>query len=247
MADKIILGDHKRVGKRFVPPMLQYLNLQAEPVWMNRLLPEFLWIGLITEELGLRASISTVMEVVEAAMAAASDQRIRWCGLASDFSNLTSEKQVETVNRLTSGTVLPDLNRSLSPLAALYPEFPLSFLFRGTQHTDNAAHQDLDKIASVVAKMHDRRGRDATLAQAIGLYVALNTRAITIFEGCTLANIEELVSYPDTQESIRVASSMRASLTLIGNLATTSMCWPDYFWSRGLEISACTQVGSDDD
>lgn len=41
-----VLLDHKKVGKRFVPPLLQ-LGPLGEIKWIDCILPELLWLGLL--------------------------------------------------------------------------------------------------------------------------------------------------------------------------------------------------------
>ena len=44
----MVLEDHKRIGKRFVRPVLQLGPLE-QAAWIDRLLPELLWICILND------------------------------------------------------------------------------------------------------------------------------------------------------------------------------------------------------
>jgi hypothetical protein len=56
MGQQKILKDHKRIGKRFVPPLMQ-LGIE-EVNYINELLPEIIWMGLVFDRIDYRAGIN---------------------------------------------------------------------------------------------------------------------------------------------------------------------------------------------
>jgi hypothetical protein len=56
-----------------------------------------------------------------------------------------------------------------------------------------------------------------------------------------LANFPEIERYPNTEESKKIAVSIRMNAgILLHSDEKLSTEWCDYFWNRGLEISKCS-------
>jgi hypothetical protein len=53
-----VLDDHKQVGKKFLPPFIAHLGSLNEVSWVDDLLPELLWLGMLNDRHGLRAGVS---------------------------------------------------------------------------------------------------------------------------------------------------------------------------------------------
>ena len=47
-----VLADHQKVGKRFIPPFLK-MDKIVEVRWVDPILPELLWLGLLNARYGL--------------------------------------------------------------------------------------------------------------------------------------------------------------------------------------------------
>jgi hypothetical protein len=52
---KIILGDHKKVGSKFIPPMAQLGITDVSTI--NQIFPEIIWMGLLNDSYGYREEI----------------------------------------------------------------------------------------------------------------------------------------------------------------------------------------------
>ena len=52
-----VLGDHRRVGKRFLPPFVAMLGRLNPVKWIDALLPEVLWLGMLNNDHGHRRGI----------------------------------------------------------------------------------------------------------------------------------------------------------------------------------------------
>ena len=59
---RVLLADHKRVGKRFLPPFVHLLGKFVETKWVDRPLPELLWIAILIKRLGLRKANQVAVE-----------------------------------------------------------------------------------------------------------------------------------------------------------------------------------------
>jgi hypothetical protein len=57
-----ILSDHRKVGKKFIPPMLD-IGVFKDANWKEFILPELLWIALLNEKHGLRDGAELCLDV----------------------------------------------------------------------------------------------------------------------------------------------------------------------------------------
>jgi len=45
-----VLADHKKVGKKFIPPFIATLGPIQEVLWVNDLVPDLIWLELLNSE-----------------------------------------------------------------------------------------------------------------------------------------------------------------------------------------------------
>ena len=70
------------------------------------------------------------------------------------------------------------------------------------------------------------------LVQATAVYVMM---VIGKLKGSTLEKIEDILGYPDTEESQKIASIVRA--TMNGIKVEEKVCdWCSYFWRHGFDF-----------
>jgi hypothetical protein len=122
-AKRPVLGDHRRVGKRFVPPFIAMLGSLNPVKWIDALLPEVLWLGMLNNDHGHRRGIQ-LAEALARPPTEPWPPHTKVFAIASAYSSITSERWTEII-RLISTDSFGELQRTLRPLVALYPR-PLS-------------------------------------------------------------------------------------------------------------------------
>ena len=85
---KQVLSDHKRVGKRFIPPLLQVAPFH-DLSWVDCTLPELLWLGLLNNRYGLKRGSDLGLSLAKAAAEASVHSIGRWYAPTSAYSSLT--------------------------------------------------------------------------------------------------------------------------------------------------------------
>ena len=238
-----VLEDHKRIGKRFVPPFLYQLGPLSEISWVNEIMPEILWIGLLIEHFGYQRGVELGLHPSKAAVAAYASEKCEFFGCASSFDRLSAEQKDNIVRDLDRFGVLADLLVGLHPLLALYPSCPLRFL---TERPILPEDGDLDLIRSTVDKLYARRDVFATRVQSTVIYFAFIADCLKVSSRTSLADFPEVERYPETEKSKQIAASVRATLNLLcGEIAAPiSPQWPLLFWNHGLVLEDC-QSGFD--
>ena len=235
-----VLSDHKRVGKRFIPPFIHRLGGLQEVKWIDIPLPELLWLALLNHRHGLMRGAELAVEAARAAAAAVGPAEKKvWFGPISVYAKLSRKQQRAVVTTLKSGGHLDDLKIALGVLVALYPECPLAFLFEG-ELPQGERLDHLSQLKVILEGLFDKTTKAATLTQANAMYIAFATDMLVVSRETSLANFPAVADYPHTEEAKRVGASVRASIiAFFGMSYDNSSSWPRYFWNRGLEIDQC--------
>ena len=82
------LADHKRVGKKFIPPFIAELGPLREIRWVNDLVPEFLWLALLSDRHGLKTGTDLARRLALAAIDARGAKPKGWFALTSTYAEL---------------------------------------------------------------------------------------------------------------------------------------------------------------
>lgn len=229
-----ILGDHRRIRKKLVPPLLQ-LGTMHLTSWPDVGLPEVIWFAVFHDLLGLQDAVALITNLTEATVSVSNKTVL----FVSDFTGVEPEKLSLAVAELSPGyrSLLDDV---LSRLLALYPECPLSPLQR-RQPVNDATPQDVAWIKSLIAQLLDRTSRVATLAQASAVYFAKLQHRFSTFPGSSLSNFSEIENYPSTPESQHVASGVRGMLNMLiyREEPAAQNAWARYFWNQNFQLEPC--------
>ncbi len=232
--DNGVLDDHKQYGTEFVPSFVDNLgdSLQYSE-WQYRMLPDFIWISLLLDEQTPQRSIEIISTCsVEAAEVGDQSDYI----LLSRYDNLDDE-QVESVIEAIGEEARQDLRSALAPLS-LYPSFPLSSVFDDPEVDEDEA---IERLQRVVDDCYNRRSRTAVLSQAAYVSAAMRSGHVTVPPDFNVDEINAIVDYPDTDESRRAGSTVRAMTNALAGMRRESVDdgWPQRFWETGFEITEC--------
>ena len=233
-----VLADHKKVGKKFIPPFIAELGPLSEVRWANDLVPELIWLALLNEGHGLKTGVDLARRLALAAVDARGEKRASWFALASAFAKLEASERKAVVAKLEEDGAAEQIREALSPLLTFYPECPLNFLFADVP---KSADTSLEKFKDVLMVFFDRQDTLATFGQATAVYIAFVSNMLKVFKGLALANFPAIEEFPNTEESQRVASAVRSTVMMFyGNFKTEhSAAWISYFWKRGLDLDDC--------
>jgi hypothetical protein len=235
-----ILTGHIREGKLFKTP-LSTLPLE-ETSWTKQTLPELLWIGLLQGTYGLRRGVDLSLALAEAATQAKSNTPgLLWFAATSSYAALEENEWRKVCRALENSGNLNDLTQALSTLVHFYPECPYARLFAQTPHQTSSKDHALSGFKDLLESLYSKQERAATLVQATAAYLGLVTQKVALVEGISLGNLEAIKAFPHTNESQKVAASVRAMCNfLIGmTLKEIDSGWANYFWNRGFELEYC--------
>jgi len=235
-----VLADHKKRGKTLVSPFTHMLGPLQEVSWVNTIIPEVSWIGLIQYQHGHRRGVEIITSFARTARSVGSGGSRKTFAAASSYSEVSGPEWAQLREAMAITGDLFQIQESLEPLIALYPECPLGPVF--ATPPAKAPENALLRMTSLVSSLFHRADRDPMMVQATVIWLAFDAGVLKVQEGLSLAQFPEIEHYPDTELSRKVGGAIRSSLNMFfgeEQLYYPASPWPRYFWNRGLALTPC--------
>src|SRR4051812_34853363 len=122
MNRKSVLGDHKRLRRKLVPPLLSAFGDKSSPYsWARELAPELLWISLLLETHGHERGVELANAVAGGAADVCSREPKPMFAKITSFLEITAEENARMRSALST-LVIDDVLEALMPLHLLCPE-----------------------------------------------------------------------------------------------------------------------------
>ncbi len=113
-----VLAGHKKVGTKFLPPMMQLPNMKSTS-YVNQLLPELIWVGLINDNVGYIRGARLLENVFLSVKAVLNNNVTGNFAFSTSYKQLSDAQQLELVRRLSMLGIIDELREYLSPLTLL--------------------------------------------------------------------------------------------------------------------------------
>ncbi|HWQ43537.1 MAG TPA: hypothetical protein VN456_16075 [Desulfosporosinus sp.] len=233
---KQLLEGHKRVGKRFIPPMKQ-IPMMTETSYVDDMLPELVWIGLINDRVGYVRGARVIERVFLTVYNLKTEGQEGNYALMSSFNKLTLAQKVEIVSSLRNDGVLELIQNAIAPLVLLYNECPLSFM--GPPTTPYSEEELVSIIKKCVKKTIDRYETPSIVLYGAMLLSKLVTKSISFPSNMDLPDFNSVINSPDSEEAKMAAGFMRASGLAEFGMLGLKKSWAKHFWDRNYELSPC--------
>jgi hypothetical protein len=240
---KPVLNDHKREGGVFVPPILN-LGTFLDTPWLDYAVPEFVWVLLFIEKFGIEDGNELYLNLVSLADPYFKDKIKNGSAacMISFYLNLDDSEKQKLLQELKSAGILSRIRVVLNPFIKLYPECPLKFL--SNQKNQDFSKRYLNIFKVTLIKMLDKMGYDATLVMASVLNFLCAHNRFFITESTNMPPLEEILDYPGTDNSKKVASFLRSIIPIFflsseENTYDRNNQWIIYFWNQNIKIEPC--------
>ncbi len=233
---KKILDGHKKVGSKFIPPMNQ-LEMMKSYSYIDQMLPELIWIGLINDNLGFIKGARFIEKIFLAMDELKKDDHKNNYVFASAYKLLDEDNKNIVIQKLKTIDVLEDLQNFIAPLTLLYDEFPMMFI--GPPSVILSQDQLIKKISVCVEKHYDKYETPGIVLNGSILLSRLVTKKIHFPSDMKLPDFNAVIDNPDSKEASRAASFMRANAMAEFGMLGIDNSWAKYFWNRGFELSPC--------
>jgi len=235
-----VLADHQSRGKTLVPPFTHMIGPLQEVSWVNTMIPEVSWIGLIQDQHGHRRGVELITSFARTARSVRTGGSRNIFAATSSYSDISGPEWAQLRETMAGTGELVQIQESLEPLIALYPECPLGPVFASPPATDR--ENALERMSGLVSSLFRRADRDPMMVQATAIWLAFDAGVLKVQKGISLARLPEIEHYPDTEISKKVGGAIRASLNMFfgqEQLYAHGSTWPGYFWNRGLALTPC--------
>jgi hypothetical protein len=235
---KEVLQDHKRIGKRFVPPLLQLRNVK-DVSFIKQLFPHLVWMGLINQRLEYEKGVRLTIDLAKISHSVFKDEKHVNFALCGNYSLLSSEAKSEIITICQEKRWLNDIRRSLAPLILQYDDFPMAFF--GIGDLDVKREVLLQELKRVVGKCINKYETPGLVLQTNLIMVQAATGGLRISPHIQFPDFDSIVNDPDSEAAKRAAVFVRA-----GSFA---MCMPDEyvlekwarsFWNQGSKVDSCS-------
>jgi hypothetical protein len=233
---KQILAGHQRIGKRFVPPMMQ-IPMRVDTSYVNDMLPELIWIGLINERVGYVRGARTIEKVFLVVDALKEDGQEGNYALMSSFNKLTENQKVAITDALRKEGVLEVIQNSIAPLILLYDDCPLKFV--GPPASAYSQEELMSIIKRCVGRVIDRYDTPGIVLYGAMLIARLATKTIKLPADMDLPDFNAVIDSPGSEEANRAAGFIRSSGLAEFGMLKVGNAWAMHFWNRNFELSSC--------
>ena len=117
--EKKILSNHKQIGKRFIPPIMQLVRFSPlkETSWIACRLPEILWIGIILKYHGITKGIKLAESLAKIANKINDKNHY---AIISSYSKLSNIHKHKLYKAIEEASILLLLQEALLPFYVLY-------------------------------------------------------------------------------------------------------------------------------
>ncbi len=235
---KKILGDHKKVGSKFIPPLCQKLSL-TEVSYVNQIFPEIIWMGLLNKREGYHTGIGIVESLAKKSVEIKNTEMFMNFSLASSFTKLGANEKKQIVDELEKKNLLSVLQNSLAPLTCLYEGFPMAFIGPPAEHRSKEAM--LTTMKQCISDCINKYKQPGMVMQATVMYIRGITGGLYYNKNIEPPNLEKIITDFNSDEGRKAASSVRAFVMseYMPLKERKSDEWSRSFWNQGYKIDNC--------
>jgi hypothetical protein len=234
-----VLLDHKKLGSRFVPPVLAQIRF-AELSYVRDLLPEITWIALANQRLGYHDGAKLCTETATIAKRCWKHERFLNFALLRSYRQLDPPGVTELVSELDRAGLLPNLPAVVEPLVGLFPTCPMTVVGMPAAPRDRASL--VNDLRNCVGGLLDRWSLPASAAQATVVYISSLTGGLIYHDSVERPDLEAIVASPGTDAAEHAAALVRATVlhTIMPSDEGASDSWAREFWNAALHVDDCT-------
>lgn len=232
MKKKPILENHKKVGKKLIPPLLSF-NMQLRS-YVQYSIPEIIWIAIVIKKEGLELGTHLCVEFVKIVNSCIKKDELPY--YTSWYSSLNDDEVKLLIKRLKEEHVYDLMEKNLQDFLNVYPNSPFSKIFESKQRTK----KNIIFIKNIINDLLDKRSWLSTFSLGNIMYFLNTLGKLKIVQNSPLSEFPKLVDYPNTDISKIIASSVRAtSNILLNSEKLKNEQWIYYFWNQGCKIEPC--------
>lgn len=236
-----VLRDHKKVGQKFIPPLMQLPNMK-ETSFRDNILPCLIWLSAIFLRNPDRQSVHYVIEFLIKCKGILNDDKSPALVFLNNFDKLTAEQKGRISEGIEDQAMLNFLRESLVHQHHLLEDYPLGFLFEDYVYGVDR-EEALEHLKEDVSALLDRYTMHSTKVQTTAFVSMTATGKLFLSSAIVLPDFNSIFTAPDSDESKRVASFVRANINAGAGFQDAERGeneWSKSFWSQCFDLEACS-------
>lgn len=228
------LAGYVKRGKKLISPLNAIQNMKSYS-YVNDLLPELLWLGLVNDYSGyLRGR-----EVLECVVNVGKewDLPIKNYALQSAYISLSEEQKLLILEAWEAAGLLDCIRSAISPLILLYDTSALRFIGPPSQATPmDSLVKRLERVVGSVADKYQTPGIMLHGALLMNNLIAGRVHFSSHIE---LPDFNAVVDRPDSEDARRASSFIRATAMAQIGFIDPPKEWAQSFWNSSYDLVTC--------
>lgn len=236
-----VLRDHKKVGQKLIPPLMQLPNMK-ETSFRDNILPCLIWLSAIFLRNPDRQSVHYVIEFFIKCKGILNDDKSPALVFLNNFDKLTIEQKGRILEGIEDQAMLNFLRESLVHQHHLLEDYPLGFLFEDYIYGVDR-EEALEHLKEDVSALLDRYTMHSTKVQTTAFVSMTATGKLFLSSAIDLPDFNSIFTAPDSDESKRVASFVRANINAVAGFQDAEGGeneWSKSFWRQCFDLEACS-------
>lgn len=236
-----VLRDHKKVGQKLIPPLMQLPKLK-ETSFRESTLPCLVWVSAIFLRKNEKQAVRYIIEFLKKCQDILGEDKSPALIFLNNFDKLTQSQKDELIRKFNDDEILNFLRESLVHQYHLLANYPLSFIFKGyTYGVDR--EEALDLLKEDVSALLDRYSLHSTKVQTTAFISMTATGKLKMSSKIEMPDFNSIFTAPDSPESKRVASLVRAMINGGAGFQDEEggeNDWSKLFWNQCFDLEECS-------
>lgn len=234
-----ILKDHKKIGQKLIPPLMQLPNLQ-EVSFRDESLPSLIWVSAIFLRCSDKEAVQNIVHFITKCEEILKNEKKLAFIFMNNF-NYLNDKQKEKIRTGIGDYVINFLRKALEHHYFLFADYPLAFIFDDY----DCQIKKSDAIALLkedVSALLDRYTMHSTKVQTTAFYSMIVTGQVVFSPEIDIPDFNSIFMNPESDDSRRVGAFVRSSLNCANQFNNTDEKddWPKLFWKQCFNMEACS-------
>jgi len=236
MPKKVLPGYVQR-KKKLISPLNALDNIKSIG-FVDDLLPELLWLGLINDHYGyiVGRDVLECMTTLEKSWTKL-EKPLNF-SLQSSYKELSDDQKSSILAAWAEKELLEKVQYAIAPLVLLYDDFALRFVGPPCSVVPEASL--INRLERVVSSASDRYSTPGVMLYGALFMNNIMAGRMHISQEIDLPDFDAVIRDIDSAEGKRAASFLRASAMAQMSFASPPGDWADRFWARSYELIPCS-------
>lgn len=237
----MVLEDHKKEGKRFVPKLKRGKVPLGEIQYCDTILPEIFWMTYILDKFGDEKGFNLVAKFLKLVHEIESWEKHPEFSMVSYFGILSESQKQTVIQILEAEKVLDEIRSGIAPFIRVFSsDNPLSFLVPDEVDKE-PTDDDLDLTIRILEETVDRWSVRGTILQSLVVHYSFDVGKVTVPSDMELPNFEAIFTDFESTEGSMAAGFVRCTVSQTFMFHTEhgpvdSQSWCETFWNAGNEL-----------